>query len=107
MTDPIANPTADAVGGCALPTFIIIGAQKCATRWLRINLGEHPEIFTAKSEMHFWNNGHRVEKLEGYLPQAVERRQESDCKGTTAFADRFRRALSQGIIISTDAAGEF
>ena len=63
MTDPIANPTADAVGGCALPTFIIIGAQKCATRWLRINLGEHPDIFTAKSEMHFWNNGHRVDKL--------------------------------------------
>jgi Sulfotransferase domain len=47
----------------ALPTFVIIGAQKCATRWLRINLGEHPQIFTAKSEMHFWNNGHRVEKL--------------------------------------------
>jgi hypothetical protein len=49
----------------ALPTFVIIGAQKCATRWLRINLGQHPQIFTARSEMHFWNNGHRVEKL-GY-----------------------------------------
>lgn len=47
----------------AFPTFVIIGAQKCATRWLRINLGNHPEIFTARSEMHFWNNGHRVEKL--------------------------------------------
>jgi hypothetical protein len=47
----------------ALPTFLIIGAQKSATRWLRINLGNHPEIFTAHSEMHFWNNGHRVEKL--------------------------------------------
>jgi hypothetical protein len=49
----------------AVPTFVIIGAQKCATRWLRINLGQHPQIFTARSEMHFWNNGHRVEKL-GY-----------------------------------------
>ena len=49
----------------ALPTFVIIGAQKCATRWLRINLGQHPQIFTARSEMHFWNNGHRVERL-GY-----------------------------------------
>ena len=47
----------------ALPTFVIIGAQKCATRWLRINLGHHPDIFTARSEMHFWNNGHRVSKL--------------------------------------------
>ena len=47
----------------ASPTFVIIGAQKCATRWLRINLGHHPEIFTAGSELSFWNNGHRVEKL--------------------------------------------
>src|SRR4051812_38372679 len=47
----------------AFPTFVIIGAQKSATRWLRINLGQHPEIFTAESEIHFWNNGHRVEKL--------------------------------------------
>lgn len=54
---------ADSVQGRALPTFIIIGAQKSATRWLRTNLGEHPEIFAARSEMHFWNNGHRVKKL--------------------------------------------
>jgi len=47
----------------ASPTFLIIGAQKCATRWLRTNLGRHPDIFTSRSEMHFWNNGHRVEKL--------------------------------------------
>ena len=47
----------------ALPTFVIIGAQKSATRWLRINLGQHPEIFTAQSELHFWNNAHRVKKL--------------------------------------------
>ena len=30
-----------------LPTFLIIGAQKSATRWLRLNLGLHPEVFTA------------------------------------------------------------
>jgi Sulfotransferase domain len=47
----------------AQPTFVIIGAQKCATRWLRINLGRHPQVFTSPSEMHFWNNGHRVSKL--------------------------------------------
>ena len=46
-----------------LPTFVIIGAQKSATRWLRINLGEHPDVFTAPSEVHFWNNGHRVKHL--------------------------------------------
>ena len=56
MTDSISDPS----GRCPLPTFIVIGAQKCATRWLRINLGQHPDIFTAQSEMHFWNNGNRV-----------------------------------------------
>lgn len=48
---------------CALPTFVIIGAQKSATRWLRSNLGAHPDIFTARSEMHFWNSPHRVDHL--------------------------------------------
>src|SRR5215469_2459465 len=38
-----------------LPTFVIIGAQKSATRWLRANLGKHPQIFTAPKELHFWN----------------------------------------------------
>ena len=33
-----------------LPTFVIIGAQKSATRWLRSNLGKHPDIFTPASE---------------------------------------------------------
>jgi hypothetical protein len=43
-----------------LPDFIIIGAQKSATRWLRINLGEHPDIYTPPAEVHYWNNGNRV-----------------------------------------------
>ena len=55
----------------ALPTFVIIGAQKSATRWLRTNLGQHPDIFTVSSEMHFWNNKHRVDSrgLEWYREQ--------------------------------------
>lgn len=59
MTDPTAEPGER----CPLPTFIVIGAQKCATRWLRTNLGQHPQIFTAGSELHFWNNGNRVKNL--------------------------------------------
>ncbi len=38
-----------------LPSFLIIGAQKGATRWLRLNLGRHPEIFTPESELSFFN----------------------------------------------------
>lgn len=36
------------------PTFLIIGAQKCATRWLRFNLQQHPEIHTADRELSFF-----------------------------------------------------
>ena len=54
-----------------VPRFVIIGAQKSATRWLRKNLGEHPDIYTPRSEVHFWNVENRVEKLglEWYLEQ--------------------------------------
>ena len=38
-----------------LPTFVIIGAQKSATRWLRTNLGLHPEVFTAPEEPAFFD----------------------------------------------------
>ncbi|MFM7224338.1 MAG: hypothetical protein ACKO1Y_02720 [Actinomycetota bacterium] len=39
------------------PNFVIIGAQKSATRWLRVNLGRHPEMFTVARELHYWNGG--------------------------------------------------
>jgi hypothetical protein len=64
-----------------LPTFVIIGAQKSGTRWLRSNLGRHPEIFTAPAEVHFWNRAHRVadpdglawyrEKFEGWSNEPI------------------------------------
>jgi len=46
-----------------LPTFLIIGAQKSATRWLRLNLGLHPAVFTASRELEFFNNGDRYREL--------------------------------------------
>jgi hypothetical protein len=51
-----------------LPTFLIIGAQKSATRWLRLNLGEHPDIYAAPTELSFFNNGKRFAARgpEGY-----------------------------------------
>ena len=42
-----------------LPTFLIIGAQKSATRWLRSNLGRHPHVYAAPHEVEFFNNGER------------------------------------------------
>jgi hypothetical protein len=46
-----------------LPTFLIIGAQKCATRWLRFNLGLHPDVFAPSAEVSFFNNGPRFDDL--------------------------------------------
>lgn len=39
-----------------MPSFVIIGAQKCGTRWLRSNLAKHPEVFAAGEEVHFFND---------------------------------------------------
>lgn len=39
-----------------LPTFLIIGAQKSATRWLRSHLGEHPDVFTSGAEISYFNH---------------------------------------------------
>jgi hypothetical protein len=53
-----------------LPTFLIIGAQKSATRWLRLNLGIHPEIFTAAKELEFFNTAdHFGAGLDWYRAQ--------------------------------------
>lgn len=42
-----------------LPTFVIIGAQKSGTRWLRLNLGLHPDVYAAPTEVEFFNNAER------------------------------------------------
>lgn len=39
-----------------LPRFLIIGAQKGATRWFRLNLGRHPDIYTPDEELSFFNS---------------------------------------------------
>jgi Sulfotransferase domain len=46
-----------------LPAFLIIGAQKSATRWLRTNLGEHPEISVAPTEVKYFNHPKRMDAL--------------------------------------------
>jgi hypothetical protein len=48
------------------PTFVIIGAQKSATRWLRLNLGRHPEVFTPDVEPSFFNTPRYERGFECY-----------------------------------------
>lgn len=38
------------------PNFVVIGVQKSATRWLRDNLSEHPEIHVHHREIAFFNH---------------------------------------------------
>ncbi|HTK17261.1 MAG TPA: sulfotransferase domain-containing protein [Acidimicrobiia bacterium] len=63
-----------------LPTFLIIGAQKSATRWLRLNLGLHPDVFAARTELEFFNNGNQFrdggtawyrEQFEGWNGESI------------------------------------
>ena len=49
-----------------LPTFLIIGTQKSGTRWLRLNLGLHPDIFTADGEPTFFNSAHFDDGADWY-----------------------------------------
>jgi uncharacterized protein (TIGR03086 family) len=51
------------VSEAPLPTFLIIGAQKSGTRWLRVNLSSHPDICAAPQETHFFHSRARFESL--------------------------------------------
>lgn len=44
-----------------LPTFLVIGAQKSATRWLKTNLGSHPDVFVAEGEPGFFHDPEQME----------------------------------------------
>jgi hypothetical protein len=39
-----------------LPSFLIIGAERSATRWLRFNLDRHPQVFAPPIELNWFND---------------------------------------------------
>ncbi|KAI0005644.1 hypothetical protein F4779DRAFT_47931 [Xylariaceae sp. FL0662B] len=45
------------------------------------------------------SNDTRIQKIGEWLPMAMEKMQESDCRGTSGFADMFRRAMEKGVLI--------
>lgn len=42
-----------------------------------------------------------MEKIQEWMPAAMEKRKESACDGTHDFASRFKRALRNGIILGS------
>lgn len=52
-----------------LPTFMVIGAQKCGTTWLSKMMLQHPEIAdVTRKEIHFFDNPARHQKgMDWYL----------------------------------------
>jgi hypothetical protein len=55
-----------------LPTFLIIGAQKSATRWLRLNLGYHPDVYAADRELEFFNKTERFARGAAWYREQFE-----------------------------------
>ncbi|OTB16616.1 hypothetical protein K445DRAFT_295020 [Daldinia sp. EC12] len=63
-------------------------------RMERAQQGEPPEWLSTHP-----SNFNRLQKIAEWMPTALEKMQQSDCQGTSTFADLFRRAMAQGIII--------
>lgn len=40
------------------PDFLIIGTQKGGTTWLEHNLSEHPDVYTPKQQIHFFDRNY-------------------------------------------------
>ncbi|KAH6845074.1 peptidase family M48-domain-containing protein [Chaetomium sp. MPI-CAGE-AT-0009] len=71
--------------------------QEAVSFWARM------ERATGQGEVPEWMSTHpantnRIKKIQEWLPEAMEKRAQSDCTSTTAFADLFKQALRTGVI---------
>jgi len=55
-----------------LPDFIIIGAPKCGTSWLRDVLDQHPEVISVRGEIEYFSS-HSFYPVEWYSEQFARR----------------------------------
>ncbi|KAI2640237.1 peptidase family M48-domain-containing protein [Xylaria nigripes] len=56
--------------------------------------GEPPEWLSTHP-----SNNNRIQKIQEWMPKALDRMRESDCQGTSTFADLFRRALEKRAVM--------
>ncbi|KAH8911902.1 hypothetical protein BR93DRAFT_32655 [Coniochaeta sp. PMI_546] len=71
--------------------------REAAAFWKRMDAaqqGAPPEWMSTHP-----SNQTRIEKIQEWLPKAIEKSEASDCRTTTAFADLFNRARRMGIMI--------
>lgn len=57
--------------------------------------GEPPEFLSTHP-----SNQHRIDRITKWLPEALAKREESDCKGTQGFAEAFRRAMERSEVFN-------
>lgn len=68
-----------------LPTFLIIGAARCATSWIAKNLMEHPEIYLhPKKELHFFDR-HYNKGIKFYESYFIGRDEKAIGEATPAY----------------------
>lgn len=66
-----------------LPTFVIVGAQKCGTSSLHRMLRQHPQVHMSRTkELHYFDR-HFDRGLEWYTQQFTPRRQHKEIGETT------------------------
>ncbi|RKU49720.1 hypothetical protein DL546_009892 [Coniochaeta pulveracea] len=68
--------------------------------WRRMNAAQQnapPEWMSTHP-----SNQTRIEKITEWLPKALEKREQSDCRSTMAFADLFNRARRRGFVIAPE-----
>ncbi|KAI2625870.1 hypothetical protein GGR54DRAFT_637644 [Hypoxylon sp. NC1633] len=63
-------------------------------RMERVHQEEPPEWISTHP-----SNFNRIQKIGDWMPTALEKMQESDCRGTSAFADLFKKAMERGVLI--------
>ncbi|CAJ2502881.1 Uu.00g102750.m01.CDS01 [Anthostomella pinea] len=61
-------------------------------RMERAQQGEPPEWMSTHPSNH-----NRIQKITEWMPKATEKMEQSDCQGTSAFADMFRSAMRRGV----------
>ncbi|KJR82930.1 peptidase [Sporothrix schenckii 1099-18] len=63
-------------------------------------ISTHPSVGIVEAP-NMESNQHRMEKIQEWMPAAMEKRSQSSCDGTRDFAERFKRALRNGMILAS------